>query len=67
VGTGPEGLSLTQLQDGSAYHVDLAGPLNPGAMSASRHAAGVPFEAPAWKSQSWHADQLRPMRELRMP
>jgi hypothetical protein len=36
-------------------------------MSASRHAAGVPFEAPAWKSQSWHADQLRPMRELRMP
>jgi hypothetical protein len=36
-------------------------------MSASRQAAGVPFEAPLWESQSWHADQLRLMRELRTP
>jgi hypothetical protein len=47
VGTGPEGLSLTQLQDGSAYHFDLAGPLNPGAMSASRRAAAGPAVGPA--------------------
>jgi hypothetical protein len=67
VGAGPEGLSLTQFQDGSAYHFDLAGPLSLRVMSASRKAAGVPFEAPEWESQSWHADQLRLMRELRMP
>ena len=29
VGAEPEGLSLTQFQDGSAYHFDLAGPLKP--------------------------------------
>jgi hypothetical protein len=62
VGTGPEGLSLTQLQDGGAYHFDLAQPPKPGTMQASRQAAGVPFEAPEWESQSWHADQLRLMR-----
>jgi hypothetical protein len=67
VGTGPEGLSLTQLQDGSAYHFDLAGPLEPRTISASRQAAGVPFEAPEWEPQSWHADQLRLMRGLRTP
>jgi hypothetical protein len=67
VGTGPEGLSLAQLQDGSAYHFDLAGPLKPQTMPASRQAAGVPFEAAEWESQSWHADQLRLMSELRMP
>ena len=66
-GAEPEGLSLTQFQDGSAYHFDLAGPLKPGTMSASRQAAGVPFEASACESQSWHPDQLRLMRELRMP
>jgi hypothetical protein len=64
---GPEGLSLRRFPDGSAYHFDLAGPLSPRTMSASRQAAGVPFEAPAWESQTWHADQLRLMRELRMP
>jgi hypothetical protein len=67
VGTGPDGLSLTQLQNGGAYHFDLAGPLKPQTMSASRQAAGVRFEAPEWESQGWHADQLRVMRELRMP
>jgi hypothetical protein len=67
VGAGPEDLSLTQFSDGSAYHFDLAGSLSPQTMAASRRAAGVPFEAPAWESQSWHADQLGLMRELRMP
>jgi hypothetical protein len=67
VGTEPEGLSLTQFQDGAAYHFDLAEPLKPGTMRASRQAAGVSFEAPEWESQSWHDDQLRLMRELRMP
>jgi hypothetical protein len=67
MGTEPEGLSLTQLQDGDAYHFDLAGPLKPGTMSASRQAAGVSFEAARWESQSWHADQLQLMRSPRMP
>jgi hypothetical protein len=64
VGTGPEGLSLIRLRDGSAYHVDLAQPLVPGLLSASRQAAGVEFGGSQWESQDWHADHLRLIRAL---
>jgi hypothetical protein len=63
-GTQPEGLSLTRLRDGSAYHFDLAQPLAPGLRSASRQAAGVEFEGSRWESQGWHADHVRLMRAL---
>jgi hypothetical protein len=65
VGTGPEGLSLARLRDGGAYHFDLAQPLNPPVMTASRKAAGVQFDEPGWRQQDWHADQLRLIREPR--
>jgi hypothetical protein len=64
VGTQPEDVSLTRLQDGSAYHFDLAQPLGPGLLTASRQAAGVEFEGSHWESQDWHADQVRLMRAL---
>ncbi|HEX4087621.1 MAG TPA: hypothetical protein VHZ33_02830 [Trebonia sp.] len=63
VGTGPEGLSLTRLEDGSAYHVDLDQPLHIGVMSASREASGAgDAEAPRWERRDWHPDQLELMR-----
>lgn len=62
VGTGPEGLSLARLLDGSAYHFDLAQPLAPGLLSASRQAAGLEFEGSQRESRDWHADHLRLMR-----
>ena len=63
IGVGPDGLSLTRLQDGAGYHFDLKQPLRPGVLSASARAADVQFEAPPWQRQDWHADQLRLMRE----
>jgi hypothetical protein len=63
-GTQPDGLSLTRLRDGSAYHFDLAQPLGPGLLSASRRAAGVEFGGSQWESQDWHADHVRLMRAL---
>jgi hypothetical protein len=63
IGVGPEGLSLARLQDGAAYHFDLQQPLRPGALSASRRAAGVQVEAPSWRRQDWHSNQLRLLRE----
>lgn len=63
-GTRPEGLSLTRLRDGGAYHFDLAQPLAPGLLSASRQAAGVEFEGSQWESQGWHADHVRLLRAL---
>jgi hypothetical protein len=62
VGARPDGLSLTRLQDGSAYHVDLAQPLHPSLLTASRQAAGVGFGGSPWESQDWHADHRRLMR-----
>jgi hypothetical protein len=63
-GTRPEGLSLARLRDGGAYHFDLAQPLAPRLLSASRRAAGVQFEGSRWESQGWHADHVRLMRAL---
>jgi hypothetical protein len=63
-GTRPEGLSLTRLRDGDAYHFDLAQPLAPGLLPASRQSAGVEFEGSRWESQGWHADHVRLMRDL---
>jgi hypothetical protein len=63
IGVGPDGLSLARLQDGAAYHFDLQQPLRPGALSASRRAAGVQVEAPSWRRQDWHSNQLRLLRE----
>lgn len=62
VGTGPDGLSLAVLRDGSACHFDLDQPLYPGVLSASRAAAGAD-DLPEPRRQDWHADQLRLMRE----
>ncbi len=64
VGTRPEDVSLTRLQDGRAYHFDLAQPLGPGLLTASRQAAGVEFGGSHWESQYWHADHVRLMRAL---
>jgi hypothetical protein len=64
VGARPEGLSLTRLRDGRAYHVDLAQPLLPGLLSASRQAAGAQFDEPEWKRRAWHADHARLIRAL---
>lgn len=61
MGTRPEGLSLTRLQDGRAYHFDLAQPLRPGLLTASRQAAGVGFDGSNWQSQHWHPDHERLM------
>jgi len=63
LGTGPDGLDLARLQDGTAYHFGLDQPLSGGLRSASAQAAGVDFEAPRWQRQDWHADQLRLMCE----
>ncbi|MBO0833174.1 MAG: hypothetical protein J2P28_19180 [Actinobacteria bacterium] len=63
LGADPDGLSLTRLQDGAAYHFDLEQPLRAGVLPASSGAAGLQFEAPPWQRQDWHADQLRLMRE----
>jgi hypothetical protein len=63
-GTRPEGLSLSRLRDGSAYHFDLAQPLAPRLLSASRHAAGVEFKGSQWERQGWHGDHVRLMRAL---
>lgn len=64
VGTRPPDLSLSRLADTRAYHFDLAQPLGPGLLTASRHAAGVEFEGSRWESRHWHADHLRLMRAL---
>jgi hypothetical protein len=63
VGARPEGLSLAELQDASAYHFDLVEPLHPRVMSTSAQAAGVQFEETLWQRRDWHADQLRLLRE----
>ena len=63
VGVGPDGLSLARLRDGAAYHFDLDQALRPGALSQSSRAADMPFGAPPWQRQDWHADQLRLMQE----
>jgi hypothetical protein len=61
VGTAPDGLSLAEIQDGSAYHFILAEPLHTRLMSASRECAdGDGLEL---HRQNWHADQLRLLRD----
>jgi hypothetical protein len=60
LGADPDGLALTVLPDGGAYHFDLGQPLWPEAMSASRAAAGVD-ELPELRSGNWHPDQLQLM------
>lgn len=59
VGAGPEDLALAQLQDASAYHFNLAQPLHPSVLSASRQAAGAQFEGQQWQRQDWHEDHVR--------
>jgi hypothetical protein len=63
-GTRPEGLALTRLRDGGAYHFDLTQPLVPGLLQASRQSAGVEFAGSQWESQGWHADHARLMTAL---
>ena len=62
VGAGPENLSFEKIRDASAYHFNLAQPLHPSLLSASRQAAGAQYEGRTWQRQDWHADQLRLMR-----
>ncbi len=63
-GTGPEGLAVAAVRDGSAYHCDLHGPFSLQLAKASAEAAGVPSSAPSWLREDWHADQLELIREL---
>jgi hypothetical protein len=62
---GPEGLSLGPAGDGRAYHIDLAAPLQPRTLTASRRAAGPTLDEPQWQRRDWHADQLRLMSAQR--
>jgi hypothetical protein len=62
LGTDPDGLSLSVLQDGGGYHFALDQPLWPEALSAARAAAGVD-ELAELRAVDWHPDQLRLMRD----
>jgi hypothetical protein len=62
VGTGPGGLPLSLIRDGSAYHFLLDQPLHPDVMAASRAARGA-AELLAPRCGQWHDDQLRVLRE----
>jgi hypothetical protein len=58
VGADPDGLPLSRIRDGSAYHFRLDQPLHPDVMAASRAARGGPgFLEP--QREQWHDDQLR--------
>jgi hypothetical protein len=59
-GTDPDGLAFARFRDGRAYHFDMAGPLYPRTMTASRAAAGDGERMPP-QLQDWHADQRRLM------
>jgi hypothetical protein len=62
VGTGPGGLPLSLIRDGSAYHFLLDQPLHPDVMAASRAARGGD-ELLEPRRGRWHDDQLRVLRD----
>lgn len=61
MGTSPDGLSLTALRDGGAYHFDLAQPLHTEVLAASSTARAGGERLPPLRPD-WHADQLQLMR-----
>jgi hypothetical protein len=62
VGTGPDGLALAALGDGSTYGVDLGQPLHPRVIAASGAARADGARLPPQRPD-WHADQVRLMRD----
>jgi len=65
VGTDPDGLSLTPLTDGHAYHFDLHQPLATTLLTSSR--ATALGDRPLPEQADWHPDQLRIIDHLGPP